>query len=219
MAAGMMALAAIAIGAGAWGQGGGGNNSPADVTSATDIAYPMNTTATGMVSLLLSLDGSGSVQNTQVVQDIPPLTAAAQAGVQNWTFKPAMAGGKTSGANFSVNVVFNPYNPGGTSVTGGGLTVPPAVPSNQADFMPPQIRLASYAFYPPNTEVQGTVVLSVSVDKSGHVSKVKVVHGVQPLANAAVGAVKQWGFQPAMHGGQAVAGRICVAFVFQRNLS
>jgi TonB family protein len=219
MAAGIVALAAIAIGVGAWGQGSGGRFSPADVTSATNIAYPVNTTVTGMVSLLLSLDGSGNVQNTQTVQDIPPLTAAAQESVQKWKFKPAMANGKSVGANFSVNVVFNPYNPGGTSVVGGGLTVPSAVPSNQGDFMPPQIRLASYAFYPPDTLAQGTVVLSVSVDKSGHVSRVKVVHGVQPLSDAAVGAVKQWGFQPAMHGGEAVAGKICVAFVFQRNLS
>jgi len=57
------------------------------------------------------------------------------------------------------------------------------------------------------------------VDQSGHVSKMKVVHGVAGLNEAAIEALKQWGFQPAMRNGETAAGRLCVAFVFQRNLS
>jgi len=216
---GAAVVAAIGIGAGAWGQGEGGRFSAADVASATGVAYPVNTTTTGMVSLLVSLDAGGGVQKVQVLQDTPPLTAAAQASVQKWTFTAATVNGKGVAARLPVHVVFNPYNPGATSAVGGGLTVPPPVPANEGDFMPPQIRLASYAFYPPNTTAQGTVVLSVSVDKSGHAAKVRVVRGAAPLSDAAVEAVQQWGFQPAMRAGEAVAGKLCVAFVFQRNLS
>ncbi len=215
----MALLTAMAIDGLAWGQGEGAKFSPADVASAASVSYPMNTTTTGMASLLVNLDGSGSVQNVQVLKDTPPLTAAAEASVQKWTFTAATVNGKGVAARLPVHVVFNPYNPGATSVAGTGLTVPPAVPANEGDFMPPQIRLASYAFYPSNTTAQGTVVLSVSVDKSGHVAKVKVVRGTSPLSDAAVDAVQQWGFQPAMRAGEAVAGRLCVAFVFQRNLS
>lgn len=212
-------LAGMAVGIGAWAQGNTGKFEAPDVLTATDVSYPMNTTTTGLVSLWVDLDTSGSVQSIQVVQDTPPLTAAAEASVQKWTFKAAKVHGKGVATHFPVHVVFNPYNPGGTSVVGGALKVPPAVPSNQLHFMPPQIRLASYAFYPVNTQVEGTVVLSVGVDKSGHSSHIRVVHGVQPLADAAVDAVKQWGFQPAMRDGQTAAGRLCIAFVFQRNLS
>jgi TonB family protein len=216
---GVVVLSGLAVAVAAWAQGAGGKFSPPDVTAATDIAFPMDAAKAGMVSFLVGLDASGDVQHLSVLQDTPPLTAAARAGVQNWGFKAAMVNGSGVAANFPVHVVFNPYNPGGTSVSGGGPRVPPAVPSNLGNFMPPQVRMASFAFYPPNTQAQGTVVLSVNVDKSGHVGKITVVHGVQPLVDAATEAVKQWGFQPAMRGGETAAGRLCVAFVFQRNLS
>lgn len=217
--AGAVALGAAAMGVGIWAQGAGGKFSPPDVTAATDIAFPMDAAKAGMVAFLVGLDVSGNVQQWQVLQDTPPLTTAARQGVNNWTFKTAMANGSGVAANFPVYVVFNPYNPGGTSLTGGGPRVPAAVPSNLGNFMPPQVRMASYAFYPPNTQAQGTVTLSVNVDKSGHVGKITVVHGVHPLIEAATEAVKQWGFQPAMRSGETAAGRLCVAFVFQRNLS
>lgn len=212
-------VATMAVGIGTRAQGTSGKFVPPDVATATDVSFPMNTTTTGMVSLWVSLDASGNVQNIQVAQDIPPLTAAAQASVQKWTFKAATSHGKSVATHFPVHVVFNPYNPGGTSIVGSGLKVPAAVPSNQLNFMPPQIRMASYAFYPPNTQVEGTVVLSVSVDKWGHTSDIRIVYGVHPLTDAAVDAVKQWGFQPAMRNGATAAGRLCIAFVFQRNLS
>ena len=73
--------------------------------------------------------------------------------------------------------------------------------------------------YPANTVATGTVVLSVSINKSGHTMEIKAVHGVHPLTDAAVEVVQQWGFQPATLGGEPVAGRICIAFVFQHNVN
>jgi TonB family protein len=212
-------LASSAIGANAGGQGNARRGVMPDVASATDIAYPVDTTTAGMVALLLTLNGTGSVQNTMVLQDSPPLTAAAQAGVQNWKFSAASVHGKAAEALLPVYVVFNPYNPAGTAPVGGGLKAPRAMSPNGGSAVPPQVRLASYAMYPANTVATGTVVLSVSINKSGHTLQIKVVHGVHPLTDAAVEVVQQWGFQPATLGGEPVEGRICIAFVFQRNLS
>jgi len=209
----------LAAGVSAWAQGENGRFAPADVTSAGEIAYPMNAAQGGLVSLLVKLDESGASQGLQVLQDVPPLTGAAKEGVKTWTFQAAVAHGKNVASYFPVQVVFNPYNPGGTAVLGGGPRVPPAVPSNLGHSLPPQVRRASYAFYPPDTQAQGTVVLSVEIGKAGHVGNIKVVHGVPALNQAAIDALKQWGFQPAMADGQTRAGRMCVAFVFQRNLS
>lgn len=218
VAAGLVVIAAMAAVMAAWAQ----DNAKfvaADVTAAGNVAYPPNTTTTGLVSLLVKLDENGTAQDWPVVQGVPPLTAAAVAGVKQWTFHAATWGGKNVAAYLPVQVVFNPYNPGGTAVTGGGPQVPPAVPSNLGSWMPPQVRMASYAFYPPNTQAQGTVVLSVEIGKSGHVGKIRVVQGVTDLNEAAIEALKQWGFQPAMRNGQTGAGRVIVAFVFQRNLN
>ena len=190
-----------------------------DVLKATEITYPVNTTSTGMVSFLVTLDADGIVKNSQILQDIPPLTTAAQAGMKNWTFKAGTFHGKAVASQLPVYIVFNPYNPAGTAPVGGGLPTPrPLSPGGWATF-PPQVRVASYAIYPANSLATGTVVLSVHVNKSGHASDIRAVHGVRPLAEAAVEEVKQWGFQPSRRDDEPVDGSICIAFVFQRNLS
>jgi len=214
-----MGMAGVVMCVEAWGQGeGGGKFVAADVAGAGDVAYPPNTTVTGLVSFLVKVDESGAAQEWRVAQDMPPLTGAAVEAVKKWTFHAATWNGKNVAAYLPVHVVFNPYNPGGTAVMGGGPQVPRAVPSNLGSWMPPQVRMASYAFYPTNTQAQGTVVLSVEIGKAGHVGKIRVVQGVAGLNDAAIEAVKQWGFQPAMRDGQTGEGRVCVAFVFQRNL-
>jgi TonB family protein len=212
-------LASVGIGSGASGQMGARKSSLPSVASTSEIAYPVNTTTTGMVSLLLRLDTSGSVQNTLVLQDTPPLTAAAQSAVQNWKFKAASVQGNATESLLPIYIVFNPYNPAGTAPVVGGLNSPRAMNPNGGSALPPQVRLASYAMYPANTVATGTVVLAVSINKSGHTTEIKPVRGAHPLTDAAVEVVKQWGFQPATLNGEPVSGRICIAFVFQRNLS
>lgn len=212
-------LAGLATAVGTKGQGDAPRSGLPNVASATEIAYPVNTTTTGMVALLLTLDAAGSLQNMLVQQDVPPLTAAAQSSVQNWKFVAGSVHGKATAAQLPVYIVFNPYNPAGTAPVVGGLNaLRPMIPSG-ASAVAPQVRLASYAMYPANTMATGTVVLSVSISKSGHTMEIKVAHGVKPLTDAAVEVVKQWGFQPATVGGEPVAGRICIAFVFQGKLS
>ena len=59
------------------------------------------------------------------------------------------------------------------------------------------------------------VVVAVTVDVDGHVSKVDVLQsGGADLDEAATVAVRQWVFTPAMRGGKAVASRIKVPFHF-----
>lgn len=189
-----------------------------DVVKGTDIVYPVNTTTTGMVAFLVTLDADGIVKNSQILQDIPPLTTAAQEGMKNWIFKAGTSHGKAVASLLPLYIVFNPYNPAGTAQVGAPSTPRPLSPGGWATF-PPQVRMASYAVYPANSLATGTVVLSVHIDKSGHSGDIRVVHGVGALVEAAVEEVRQWGFQPSRSGDQPVAGSICIAFVFQRNLS
>ena len=51
--------------------------------------------------------------------------------------------------------------------------------------------------------LSGSVILSVLIDGSGHVKQVDVVSGQQPLADAAVQAVKQWRYKPYVINGKA----------------
>jgi TonB family protein len=74
------------------------------------------------------------------------------------------------------------------------------------------------AVYPPAALAErkhADVVLAVTVDADGHVSKVDVVtSGGDDLDQAAIVAVRQWTFVPAKRDGVALASRIRVPFHF-----
>ena len=83
---------------------------------------------------------------------------------------------------------------------------------------PPVVLSHVDAVYPPTALTErkhADVVLAVTVDVDGHVSKVDVVtSGGGDLDQAAVVAVRQWTFVPAKRDGTALASRIRVPFHF-----
>jgi TonB family protein len=87
-----------------------------------------------------------------------------------------------------------------------------------ADVTPPVVLTHVDAVYPPSSlkeRKHADVVLTVTVDIDGHVSKVDVAESAgADLDEAATVAVREWTFVPAMRGGKAVASRIKVPFHF-----
>jgi TonB family protein len=192
---------------------------PPDISTASDIAYPVNTLAAGAVSLLLTLDSSARIQNMMILRDFQPLTSSVQNAVQNWTFAPASLNGQRVSSNLSVSVIFNIFNPAGGAAYQSLVLAPPQTPVPDASqYIPPQITMASFANYPENSVSKGTVVLDVTVGKGGQPKKIRVVQGVQTLTQQSVNAVKTWSFNPATIQGQPIASQIVIAFVFQRNM-
>lgn len=62
--------------------------------------------------------------------------------------------------------------------------------------------------YPPlarQARIQGTVVLSIVINKEGVVGDTRLVRGHPMLAPAAIEAVKQWKYKPYISGDEAVA--------------
>ena len=53
---------------------------------ASNIAYPLNTQATGAVSLLLSLDNNAQIQNMQLARHSAVDQRQIQDSIQLWTF-------------------------------------------------------------------------------------------------------------------------------------
>ena len=62
-----------------------------------------------------------------------------------------------------------------------------------------------YPEFAREAQIQGTVTLHVLVGRSGRVTNVKVLQGVTGLNEAAVEAVKQWVFKPALSNNKPVA--------------
>ncbi|HTZ32058.1 MAG TPA: TonB family protein [Methylomirabilota bacterium] len=205
---------AVLMGNGLWGQGAGENYRPAAVSGATDVAFPPDSAVTGVVTLGVSVDGSGVVQNVTVIRDVPPLTAAAQEALKSWKFSPAVKDGKFVPGNVRVHIVFNPFNPGDTGVGGGSEPGATDGDSGDAEFQPAQLQTAEFAQYPENSVASGTVLVQLNVDAEGAVQGARVMRGAGPLAGAVTRTVKSWTFSPATYKGNAVRSVVPVAFVF-----
>ena len=63
--------------------------------------------------------------------------------------------------------------------------------------------------------VEGTVVVSAEVDAKGKVTDAKAVSGPMQLRQAALDAVRQWKYEPALANGRPVATRVTVNIAFQ----
>lgn len=207
-------LIVVSLMAGAWvrGQTPSGKYHAAGLAQAGDIGFPVNAKTPGFVTLDVSVDANGGLQNIAVVRDLPPFTDAVIGAVKTWQFTPALLDGQGVPGTVRVDVAFNPYNPGGVGLPGLSLT--PAAGTATGDFQPVGLTKASYAKYPPNTVVSGSVVLQVHVGRGGEVHGVIAVRGKGVLIGAATAAVKSWGFSPAMYKGKAVPADVVAAFVF-----
>jgi TonB family protein len=87
-----------------------------------------------------------------------------------------------------------------------------------ADVTPPAVLDHVDPVYPTSAlpgQKHADVVLALTVDIDGHVSKIDVLQsGSADLDEAAIIAARQWTFTPAMRGGKPVASRIKVPFHF-----
>jgi TonB family protein len=186
---------------------------PPDITAASDIPYPVNSVASGLVSLTLIVTETGQVQNVQVARGIPSLNAPAINAVNTWSFAPGKLDGVAVPSTINVQVIFNPgmLQDQNLPLEPGAL-VTPALP---AGYAPPQMAQASYAIYPANSVATGTVVLGLLVNKFSLVKNATTIRSVPSLTEAALAAVKNWTINPATLGDKKLSATVVVAFVFR----
>src|SRR5450755_4722898 len=99
-----------------------------------------------------------------------------------------------------------------------GIVAASAAARGASDVTPPVVIQHVDAVYPPSALAErkhADVVLTVTVDADGHVSKVDVAQsGGADLDEAAIVAARAWTFVPAMRGDKRVASRIRMPFHF-----
>jgi Gram-negative bacterial TonB protein C-terminal len=193
--------------------GAGSHFVPPNITAASDIPYPPENVASGLVSLSVNLTAGGQVQNVQVVRDIPGLTALAIDALNMWTFTPAKLDGNPVPSTINVQIVFNP-----TTLQNQNLPVQagaPTPPPSPSGYFPPQISQVSYAAYPSNSAGARTIVLDLLIDKYSEVKKVTPILAMSSFADSAIAAVKRWNVNPATFNGKKVDANLVVAFVFR----
>jgi len=186
---------------------------PPDVTAASDIPYPIDNIASGLVSLAVNLNATGQVQSVAIVRGITGLSEAASSSVSTWTFTPGKLDGNTVPSTINVQILFNPGAPQNQNVAlpPGALVTPPLPPA----YMPPQMAQASYAVYPPNSVATGTVVLGLLINKYSEVKKVTPIRSVPSLTEPAIAAANTWTINPATLNEKKLDATLVVAFVFR----
>src|SRR5579862_727523 len=66
---------------------------PPDVTSASEIPFPVEVVASGLVTLALNISVAGQPPDVQVLRDIPGLTSLTSSIVKGWKFSPGKLDG------------------------------------------------------------------------------------------------------------------------------
>jgi len=168
-----------------------------------------------VVTLAVNLDATGQIMNIQTLRDIPTLTTQATITLQNWSYKPASANGKPVPSTLVVNIVFDPAFLDSNNVPLG----PPESfqPPNPAatSYTPPQVLTATYSPYPTGGLASGAVVMDVSIDGHGNITKTVTVRDVPTLTAAAAAALQNWRFKAASYRNTPIASKVVVAMVFR----
>ena len=186
---------------------------PPDVASATDIPYPVEVLAAGLVTLSANLSASGQADNVQVLRDVPGLTSVASSLVKSWSYTPGKLDGHPAPSTLTIEVVFNPGNTLNENLKIG--PVAPSPPPFPKGYLPPEIAVASYVPYPVNSVGIGAVVLDLTVYKYSEVKKVDILRDVPSLSAEAIATVKRWTINPATFKGKPIPSKMIVAFVFR----
>jgi hypothetical protein len=186
---------------------------PPDVTSASEIPYPVEVLASGLVTLAINISIAGQPPDVQVLRDIPGLTSLTSSIVKGWSYTPGKLDGNGAPSTITVEVVFNPGDALNQNLKVAPVTA--STPPFPAGYLPPEIAVASFAVYQPNSVGVGTVVLDETIDKYGAVKKTDVIRDVPSLTPEAIAAVKRWTINPATFNGKAIVSKLVVAFVFR----
>lgn len=126
--------------------------------------------------------------------------------VVGWVFQPGLRKGKREVASGTVEMECHPAD----EAVGGGSAGPEAVDfrANKAISVPTLIDKIEpdYSEEARLAKLEGTVILSIEIDQTGHAVDMSVIRSVgMGLDEQAMQAVNQWRFRPSMKDGKPVA--------------
>jgi TonB family protein len=70
-----------------------------------------------------------------------------------------------------------------------------------------------------NAASPGTVILEARINEAGKVQRTKVLHDAPPFTTAAIKAVEDWKFAPAILKGRPVESKVVLVFCFRPRAS
>ena len=167
----------------------------------------------GEVAIRVLIDNQGKVKDMEARKGKSVLIIAAAKAIGRWNYKPFAVNPGQQGVESLIVLTFS---------LEGGPSVKDAAPE-LLDTLDTSLRVRKTCFagailaghlihkvdpdYPETARVahvQGDVVIEVTIDKSGNISRAAVVKGPTLLVDAALTAVKQWKYAPYVQDGHPV---------------
>ncbi|HOW86741.1 MAG TPA: energy transducer TonB [Candidatus Aminicenantes bacterium] len=182
-----------------------GDIKPPKLVKQVNPVYPEEARQAGVEGLVIieaKADEHGKVVDARVLRSAPPFDQAALDAVKQWIYEPLVIDGKPRRVVFTVTVrfalkeksqAFEKFAQGAVKAEGG--VNPPRLIKEVAPVFPETARQAG---------VEGVVILSVRADETGKVVDAMVLRSIPLLDQAAIDAVRQWIYEPAIVGGKPV---------------
>jgi len=199
---------------------------PAQLVHVLAPVYPAGakpSLATETVVLRFTVGKDGRVMNPEFLKGLPAFKRAALDAVGQWQYTPALTNGKPVEQQMEVSLDIDPSTPsqaapssaGPSDVADANAKLPM---TTQAGFVPAQLVRSVRPVYPALARqwlTIGTVVVRVKVERDGRVADPEVLRGPMLFRRAALDAVRQWQYRPAMANGQPVDQQIEVSLDFR----
>ena len=168
----------------------------------------------GVVEMEATINSAGDVVDVKVLPNPasqPLLEEAAVAALRQWKYEPYLINGTARAVIFTVTLTF---------ALAPKETEPQ--PAKAFDERPKKISDVK-PVYPEEAlkqRIQGSVQVKATTDEKGEVTAAEIVPGKSPqplLEEAALTAVRQWKFEPAIKDGKAVSVTFVVTINFKLN--
>lgn len=197
------------------------SNSPAE--SALEPLAVSSRTVSGATGTSRGPDAVASTSRTAAAPEVPAEPAAKKPALGDVRLaapvvtRPSAQDGSVTGPSFSLSGA-PAGNPSGLSMLNSGEKEPAAPLPVGGDVKPARLLSSVPPVYPQLARTQrisGDVTIDALIDARGKVSTMRVVSGPILLHQAAMEAVKQWKYQPAMLNDQPTAMHLTVTVQFR----
>jgi len=200
-----------------------GEIKPPHILKMVDPVYPeiaRQASVEGVVILEATTDIYGRVMSIKVLRSIPLLDQAAIDAVRQWAYEPIVINGKPRGMTFTTTVTF--------TLDGGKAKAKAEVPGGEEPLRitsgiegPKALKKVDprYPEVARQARVEGSVILEATTDIYGRVKNIKVLRSIPLLDQAAIDAVRQWVYEPAIINGKPreVSFTVTVQFKLEGN--
>jgi outer membrane biosynthesis protein TonB len=182
-------------------------------------AYPSQSIFGGEVILDARIDSTGTLTDIQTIHGEAPYLEKALVSVRTWTFLPASQDTHSNEPRIGIVFDFVPRLAASKSPKTRHYEYASADSHDRNSPERASLPVGTVApVYPPDANVQSSVILSADITQQGQLDSVKILRGADPFTDSATTALHQWRFEPGKHHGATIPSQVIIVFTFAQPL-